>query len=139
MVHWDNLWGVPTGFADGTDDVGEVGGVSQIDAGTCMEVTNPTGPTATVAHAADASALPDAHHTKTTDASELTSGTLDNELFSAYSDLDAEAKIGTSADQVAAGDHAQRGPHWHPRSSRAAAPARPAARRDERNVTWGRL
>ncbi|MFQ6093942.1 MAG: hypothetical protein ACE5OR_14925, partial [bacterium] len=56
MVHWDNLWGVPDGFADGTDDVRAAGGVSQINAGTGIEVTNPTGPTTTVAHAADASA-----------------------------------------------------------------------------------
>ncbi|MFQ6093356.1 MAG: hypothetical protein ACE5OR_11925, partial [bacterium] len=53
VVHWDNLWGLPAGFADGTDDVGAAGGVSQINAGAGIEVTNPTGPTATVAHAAD--------------------------------------------------------------------------------------
>ena len=39
------------------------------------------------------------------DASNISSGTLDNTRFSAYSDLNAESKIGTAADQVAAGDH----------------------------------
>jgi hypothetical protein len=49
QVSWTNLTDVPAGFADGTDDVGAAGGVSQIDAGTGIDVTNPTGPTATVA------------------------------------------------------------------------------------------
>ena len=35
----------------------------------------------------------------------MTSGALDNDRFSAYSDLSAEGKIGTGADDVAAGDH----------------------------------
>lgn len=105
QVSWTNLTDIPAGFADGIDDVGESGGISQIEAGMCINVTNPIGPTTTVAHAADASDLPHAHHTKTTDASELTSGTLDNARFSAYSNLSAEGKIGTSEENVAAGDH----------------------------------
>ena len=105
QVSWNNITDVPEGFADGTDDVGETGGISQINEGTGITVTNPTGPTASIAHAADASAMPNAHHTKTTSAIELTSGTLDNERFSAYDDLNAEGKVGTGADQVAEGDH----------------------------------
>lgn len=35
----------------------------------------------------------------------LTSGTLSTDRFSAYADLTAESKIGTAADQVAAGNH----------------------------------
>ncbi|UCE19175.1 MAG: hypothetical protein JSV84_02170, partial [Gemmatimonadota bacterium] len=105
-MSWDNLTDVPAGFADGTDEVGEPGqSLSQVSAGTGINVTDPTGPTATVAHATDASALPNAHHTKTTSASELNSGTLDNARFSAYSDLGAEGKIGTGSDQVSTGDH----------------------------------
>jgi hypothetical protein len=49
QVSWTDLTDVPAGFADGTDDVGETGGLSQINAGTGIEVTNPSGPTATVA------------------------------------------------------------------------------------------
>jgi hypothetical protein len=41
----------------------------------------------------------------TTSASDLTSGTLSTDRFSAYADLTAESKIGTGAAQVAAGDH----------------------------------
>ena len=43
QVRWTNLIDVPEGFADGIDD-----GISQIDAGTGINVTSPTGPTATV-------------------------------------------------------------------------------------------
>lgn len=43
--------------------------------------------------------------THTHDASEITSGTLSTDRFSAYDDLVAESKIGTASDQVAAGDH----------------------------------
>ncbi len=39
------------------------------------------------------------------DAANISSGTLSTDRFSAYSDLGAEAKIGTGATQVAAGDH----------------------------------
>ncbi|MFQ6091170.1 MAG: hypothetical protein ACE5OR_00555, partial [bacterium] len=107
MVHWDNLWGLPAGFADGTDDVGAAGGVSQINAGAGIEVTNPTGPTATVAHAADASALPGAHHTKTTDASELTSGVLDNARLNMGhgGGIDADMVDGLHADALADTGH----------------------------------
>lgn len=38
-------------------------------------------------------------------ATDITSGTLSTDRFSAYSDLTAESKIGTGAAQVAAGDH----------------------------------
>ncbi|MFQ5604346.1 MAG: hypothetical protein ACE5HS_13845 [bacterium] len=47
-VSWNNLKDVPAGFADGADDVGAAGGVSQINVGTGMTVTNPTGPTTTL-------------------------------------------------------------------------------------------
>lgn len=39
------------------------------------------------------------------DAGDITSGTLSTDRFSAYADLVAESKIGTGADQVAAGSH----------------------------------
>ncbi|MDI6793821.1 MAG: hypothetical protein QME81_13310 [bacterium] len=49
-VSWNNLTNVPAGFTDGLDDVGTAdGGVSQINAGAGITVTNPAGPTATVA------------------------------------------------------------------------------------------
>lgn len=48
-VSWNNLADVPTGFADGIDEVGTAGGgVFRINVGTGITVTNPTGPTATV-------------------------------------------------------------------------------------------
>ena len=47
-VSWNNLKDVPAGFADGTDDVGAAGGISQVNVGTGMTVTNPTGPTTTL-------------------------------------------------------------------------------------------
>lgn len=46
---------------------------------------------------------PSAHSHNATD---ITSGTLSTSRFSAYSDLQAEAKIGTGSTQVATGDHA---------------------------------
>ena len=47
-VSWSKIKDMPPGFADGTDDVGAGGGISQINVGTGMTVANPTGPTATV-------------------------------------------------------------------------------------------
>lgn len=52
------------------------GGINEIQPGTGINVSNPAGPVTTVSHAFDASDLPNAHHTKTTSASELISGTL---------------------------------------------------------------
>ncbi len=43
------------------------------------------------------------------DASNISSGTLSTDRFSAYADLGAEGKIGTGATQVAAGDHTHPG------------------------------
>ena len=48
-VSWYKIKDIPGGFADGVDDEGPGGGISQINAGTGITVTNPTGPTATVA------------------------------------------------------------------------------------------
>ncbi|UCE18042.1 MAG: hypothetical protein JSV84_14435 [Gemmatimonadota bacterium] len=49
-VSWFKIKDMPAGFADGTDEVGTTGeGISQINEGTGITVTNPTGPTATVA------------------------------------------------------------------------------------------
>ncbi len=48
-VDWTKLKGVPAGFADGTDDVGGAGGITQILEGDGIDVTDPTGPTTTVA------------------------------------------------------------------------------------------
>ncbi|RMD64090.1 hypothetical protein D6833_04845 [Candidatus Parcubacteria bacterium] len=47
-ISWNNLKDVPAGFADGTDDVGAGGGVTQINVGTGMTVTSPNGPTTTL-------------------------------------------------------------------------------------------
>jgi hypothetical protein len=47
-VSWFKLKDIPSDFADGTDDVGAAGGISQINVGTGLTVTNPTGPTATL-------------------------------------------------------------------------------------------
>lgn len=47
-VSWSKIRDMPPGFADGTDNVGAAGGISQINVGTGMTVANPTGPTATV-------------------------------------------------------------------------------------------
>lgn len=44
-----------------------------------------------------------------TDATDLTSGVLSTDLFSAYDDLVAESKIGTGAAQVSAGNHTHPG------------------------------
>ncbi len=44
-VDWTKLKSVPATFADGYDDVGDSGGVSQILEGDGIDVTNPTGPT----------------------------------------------------------------------------------------------
>lgn len=51
----------------------------------------------------DNSSFASANHTH--DASDIVSGTLSTDRFSAYSDLVAENKIGTGSDQVAAGNH----------------------------------
>ncbi len=47
-ISWNNLKDVPAGFADGTDEVGAAGGISQVNVGTGMAVTNPNGPTTTL-------------------------------------------------------------------------------------------
>jgi len=47
-VSWYKLKDIPAGFADGTDDAGSGGGISQVNVGAGMSVTNPTGPTATL-------------------------------------------------------------------------------------------
>jgi hypothetical protein len=48
-VDWTKLKSVPAGFADGTDDVGAGGGISQILEGDGIAVTDPMGPTTTIA------------------------------------------------------------------------------------------
>ena len=49
-VSWFKIKDMPAGFADGTDEVGSTGdGISQVAAGWGITVTDPTGPTATVA------------------------------------------------------------------------------------------
>lgn len=47
-VSWYKLRDIPADFADGTDDVGAAGGISQINVGTGLTVTDPTGPTTTL-------------------------------------------------------------------------------------------
>ncbi len=48
-VSWFKLKDIPSDFADGTDDVGSSGsGITQLNAGTGLSVTNPTGPTTTL-------------------------------------------------------------------------------------------
>ena len=100
-VSWNSLVDVPSGFADATDDIGSIP-----DHGDLPGLEDDDHPqyaldTDLSVHANNASA----HHTKTTSASELTSGTLNNERFSAYSDLNFEGKIGSNSDQVANGAH----------------------------------
>jgi hypothetical protein len=91
LVHWENLVGVPAGFADdtdnggGVDDHGDLTGLEDddhpqyaLDAELAAHDTSGQAhaglarETELAAHAANASA----HHTKTVDASELTAGTL---------------------------------------------------------------
>jgi hypothetical protein len=48
-VSWYKLKDIPSDFADGTDDVGSGGsGITQINGGTGISVTNPSGPTTTL-------------------------------------------------------------------------------------------
>lgn len=96
QVHWDNLVGVPSGFADGADnmgaggevDHGELKGLEDDDHpqyATDQDLNDHTGaanPHPQYALDADLSSHtenPSAHHEKTTNASELTAGLLDPE------------------------------------------------------------
>ncbi len=48
-VSWTKIKDMPADFADGTDDIGSsTSGITQINGGTGITVTNPTGPTTTV-------------------------------------------------------------------------------------------
>lgn len=48
-VSWFKLKDIPADFADGTDDVGSSGsGITQINGGTGLSITNPSGPTTTL-------------------------------------------------------------------------------------------
>ncbi|RJP63561.1 MAG: hypothetical protein C4539_16165, partial [Ignavibacteriales bacterium] len=48
-ISWTKIKDIPADFADGTDDVGSsTSGITQINGGNGITVTNPTGPTATV-------------------------------------------------------------------------------------------
>ncbi|UCE18186.1 MAG: tail fiber domain-containing protein [Gemmatimonadota bacterium] len=107
-MSWNNLTDVPQGFVDGTDDVGAAGeGVSQIDAGTGITVTNPTGPTATVAADIGAGADQVAAGNHTHDAADLTSGLLDNGLLSMGhgNGIDADQVDGKHASAFADSGH----------------------------------
>ncbi len=48
-VSWNKLKDVPAGFADGMDDVGAAGGITQLIGGKGISVTDSTGPITTVA------------------------------------------------------------------------------------------
>ncbi|MFQ5638289.1 MAG: hypothetical protein ACE5IR_09895 [bacterium] len=47
-VSWFKIKDIPAGFADGSDDGGGAAGISQINVGTGLNVTSPTGPTTTL-------------------------------------------------------------------------------------------
>ncbi len=91
LVNWENLVGVPTGFADdtdnggGVDDHGDLTGLEDDDHPQyALDAELAAHDTSAAAHAGLAredellahAANPSAHHTKTVDASELTAGTL---------------------------------------------------------------
>ena len=94
LVHWENLVGVPSGFADGADNTGAGGGVSDhgeltgledddhpqyatdADLGAHVAADDPHPGYVQDAQLTTHQADPSAHHTKTVNASELTAGTL---------------------------------------------------------------
>ncbi len=47
-VSWYKIKDMPPGFADGSDDGGSAGSISQINVGAGMNITNPTGPATTL-------------------------------------------------------------------------------------------
>jgi hypothetical protein len=101
-VSWTNLTDVPLGFADGIDDVGAAGGVSQINEGTGINVTDPTGPTATVAAdigtgADQVAAGNHSHHSL--DASD------GSPVEAVYVDEEGNVGIGTTSPVLFAGAH----------------------------------
>lgn len=119
-MSWNNLKDVPDGFVDGIDNTGggddtakfaynadSLGGKhttqyvdfssSQIISGAKM-FNNPTN--SFTGNGANLTSL---------NASNISAGSLSTDRFSAYSDLSAEGKIGSSSGQVAAGDHAHSG------------------------------
>ncbi|NOZ61072.1 MAG: hypothetical protein GXO74_05280 [Calditrichaeota bacterium] len=126
MVSWNNLKDVPSGFADGTDDTGSGGGISQINVGTGMTVSHPTGPTATLglemghgnginADKVDgkhASNFATSSHTHS--GSDITTGKINNARLHTGSGngLDADKVDGKHASNFANASHNHWGAQW---------------------------
>jgi hypothetical protein len=107
-VDWTKLKGVPAGFADGTDDVGGAGGITQILEGDGIDVTDPTGPTTTVAAEFGIGSAQVARGNHDHDADYVNEEDLDHldaadgtPANAVYVDADGEVGIGTTAPERA--------------------------------------
>ena len=126
-VSWNNLKDVPAGFVDGNGYVGTSGGISQINVGTGMTVTNSTGPTTTLGlklapgNGINADPLDGKHASSFANTShahsgtDITSGKISNARLNTGSGngLDADMVDGKHASNFANASHDHWGGNWN--------------------------
>lgn len=126
-ISWFKIKDIPPGFADGTDDVGTAGGISQISVGTGMTVTSPTGPTTTIGLKMGSgnginADMVDGQHASTFAASShnhsganITSGKISNARLNTGSGngLDADMLDGNHASDFVTSTHNHLGQIWN--------------------------
>lgn len=131
-MNWNNLVGVPPGFADGIDDTAGATGdtvnyawnadsLDGRDASEFVDLFSSQTITGTKIFNNSSNSLSgDGANLTNLNASNITTGELNINRYSAYNDLSVEGRIGSGSNQVAPGDHNHGGvyaPHLHDASN----------------------